>query len=134
MNVQEHQSNLPDEVQQISVLSKTELGIGVATGQIKLDEGKLPELEKLKAENKKLKRLLTDLMGKADFDHDGDDILIYHDTKENGDIAYEAMKELGGIFCEKWAKNRARYEAHKKAEEKEAEFKAKKEAKKPRKE
>jgi len=94
----------------------------------------LDKLAEVKTENKKLKRLLTDLMGKSDFDYDADTILIYHDTKEDGDIAYEAMKELWGIFSEKWAKKKARQEAHEKAREKEAEFKAKKEAKKPRKE
>ena len=112
------------------VLSKAELGIGVATGQIKLDEGKLPELEKFKAENKKLKRLLTDLMGKGDLDFDANTIYIYQFTLDDGDRAEAAMKELGGIFCEKWAKKKARYEACKKAQEKEAELKAKKEAKK----
>ena len=85
------------------------------------------------SENSKFKRLLSDLMGKADFDHDGDTILIYHNNQKNGDIAYKAMEEFGGIFCEKWAKENARWEAHKKAQEKEAELKAEREEKKAKK-
>jgi len=89
---------------------------------------KTTETEDLKAENKKLKRLLIHLMGKADFDHDGDTILIYHDTRENGDLAYEAMKKLGVVFCEKYAEKMA----EEKAREAEADKKAKKPNKRPK--